>query len=335
MSEDATGAPPRHPLYLDVPMMTSFLAYLEGGVADTLERVSTSKADVSKQKEGGAGVKVPSVFSILGFDASGRMASTTASGTVDEFKIARQHTSASLFNLLYDELQAQSMIKTFGGSADDLSELRIGDLVELDGRYTGNPLEDLLAVVNQFLRYFASDGTDDTSSADIGPREAAKRSGNPAKKSQAGRLTAEAVAAQEAARLQAEERAAQQAEQAFGLVVAQQMLVEVQGSPVADVVLKTESDLRIVATVAREFLTDQVSALLRSSNATILGKVTALAGEGEAINLTRRTVMGALGGEQVREILNSATGSEGFAWNTEDPIVSGPTAQVMPLAIYI
>lgn len=322
MSEEPESLAPRHPLYLDVPMMTSFLAYLEGGVAESLERISTSKDDISRQREGGAGLKVPSVFSMLGFDASGRMASTTASGSTDEVKIARQHTSASLFNLLYDQLQAESMLKTFGGAAEDLSTLVIGDLVQVTGRYVGNPLEDVLAVVNQLLPYFAPDAS--TSAREASSHREAGRSGNPAKKAAARPRTPEELAAQ----------AAEESSR-FGMAVVQQMYVEIQSSSVSDVMLRTDSGLRIVATVAREFLTEQVAAMLRSSHATVLGKITALPGESESINLTRRTAMGAMDGEQARDILNSFTGDDGMAWNTEDPIVNGPTAQIMPLAIYI
>jgi hypothetical protein len=330
MSEDATATPPRHPLYLDVPMMTSFLAYLEGGVADSLERVSTSKADTSSQREGGAGAKIPSILSFVGLDLSGRMASTAASGMVDEFKIARQHTSASLFNLLYDNLHAQSMVKKFEGGPEGLSQLTIGDLIEVQGRYVGNPLEDLLALLSQMLPYFAPDETG-ASHSDERRTSSAGRSGNPAKRAQSRPATAEELAAQELARQQ------QEAEEnsALGFRLMQQMYLDVQASTVSDVVLRTESSVRIVATVAREFLTEQVSALLRSSNATILGKVTALLSESDSVNLTRRTVLGAMNGEQARDLLNGATGPEGFAWNSEDPIVFGPTAQVMPLAIYI
>ena len=204
-----------------------------------------------------------------------------------------------------------------------LADLAIGDLVEV---HIGNPLEDFLVVVHQLLPYFADDTDSDTTSQDANSGKNARKSGNPAKKAAAA--PAEELAADEAA------KQAQQA-QRFGIAVMRQMYVEIQESTVSDVMLKTDSGVRIVATVAREFLTEQVAAMLRSSYATILGKVTALPGDSESINLTRRTAMGAMDGEQARQVLNSFTGTEAQEWNPEDPIVLGPTAQIVPLAIHV
>lgn len=326
-TEDPTSTPPRHPLYLDVPMMTSFLAYLEGGVADSVEQVSMSKADSSRQRDGGGGLKAPSVFGLLGLDLSGRISSTDASGSTEEVKIARLHTSASLFNLLYDRLHGESMVKAFDGNEEHLNTLTNGDLVEVDGRYEGNPLEDVLAVFNQIIPYVWPEDSEPAGPRDSKSEKATRRSGNPAKKSQG---THTALGAQL-------DRTSEDSDedQQIGVRLIQQMHTEVRGSSVSDVVLKTESDLRIVATVAREFLTDQVSAMLRSSQVTVLGKVTAIADHSESINLTRRTVMGAFDGDQARQMLSDATSGGGLMMNSADPIVTGPTIQVMPLAIYV
>jgi hypothetical protein len=316
---DAPPKVPRHPLYLDVPMMTSFLAYLEGGVAAKIEQVTTATADATKQKEGGAGLKTPSIMGLLGVDISGKLAATSSTNSSEELRVARQHTSASLFNVLHDQLRSGALLHSLSTS-DQLDGLAAGDIVELSGRYEGNPLEDLLAMMNQLLPYIDVDESNRTPEGN----GSAKRSGNPARKAAAGKAPDPATAAAEAA------KSASNA----GIQLFRQMHRDVQESPVSDVVLRTESGLRVVATVAREFFTTEVSAMLKASNATVVGKVTSVE-RTDPINLTRRTVLGAMDSDQARQMLLSIGESEDFNFAVTDPIVEAPTLQLMPLAIYI
>ena len=63
-----------------------------------------------------------------------------------ESKSARQHTAASLFNLLYEYLSSDDQLVTLS-EPSQLEELRTGQLVEMAGEYLGNPLEAILAFV--------------------------------------------------------------------------------------------------------------------------------------------------------------------------------------------
>jgi hypothetical protein len=65
-----------HPLYLDVPMMVSFLAALEGsGVAFEGEELATAGTTGSKTKEGGGRIGLPAIGALFGIDLSGRIES--------------------------------------------------------------------------------------------------------------------------------------------------------------------------------------------------------------------------------------------------------------------
>ena len=61
-----------HPVYLDVPMMISFLA-LRDGVAFEDTTTRRDSQTTSRERERSARVRRPSLGSLLGFDASGRM----------------------------------------------------------------------------------------------------------------------------------------------------------------------------------------------------------------------------------------------------------------------
>jgi hypothetical protein len=151
MSEPSPGYSLLHPVYLDVPMMVSFLAHLEGGVS--VEEEQTAKQSGARQRllKGRAGLRAR-----LGPIGSGDFG---AEGSTErreedslESKTSRHHTAASLFNLLYDYLTEDGQLVQVEDSGD-LDPLRPGQLVELTGEYLGNPLEESLALLAAFMPY--------------------------------------------------------------------------------------------------------------------------------------------------------------------------------------
>src|SRR3954471_193086 len=113
-------------------MMISFLAALRDGVAfeDTMTRRESQST--SREREGSARVRLPSLGSLLGFDASGRMASTRQGETSEEVMAVRRHTEASLFNALYAALTEDGLLRAVSDPAD-LANIAPGDVVELFG----------------------------------------------------------------------------------------------------------------------------------------------------------------------------------------------------------
>ena len=88
-----------YPIYLDIPMMISFLAALEGGVSKQAD-IRQGRTVVTTRDQA-AGGRV-SLFDVPGLkiDLSGRMGSSSQAQDTDEMRIVREHTAASLFNLL-------------------------------------------------------------------------------------------------------------------------------------------------------------------------------------------------------------------------------------------
>jgi hypothetical protein len=109
------------------------------------------------------------------------------------------------------------------------------------------------------------------------------------------------------------------------------MYEDVKVSPVSDVLISTDEGLSLVATVAREFFTEQVSAQLRSSVVNVIGKVALVSGS-EPINLMRRTVL-AMADEA--DTADMFSGFPGMQNSSERIHIQPPFVQVMPLAIYI
>ena len=134
-----------HPIYLDVPMMTSFLAALEGGVAygsDVTSR-SENQRSVSGEAEGHAGLPSFSILNLAQLRSAGQNQWGRLLGGSEEIKLIRRHTEASLFMVLRQRLRARNDIADIGEVAHLTEELH-GALVEETGRIYRSPLSEVL-----------------------------------------------------------------------------------------------------------------------------------------------------------------------------------------------
>jgi len=85
-----------HPLYLNVPMMVSFLGALQGeGVAFEDEELARTGSGESHEKGGGGRIGLPGIGSLLGFDLSGRFQSAGQEEESRETKILRKQMLAA------------------------------------------------------------------------------------------------------------------------------------------------------------------------------------------------------------------------------------------------
>jgi hypothetical protein len=315
-----------HPLYLDVQMMVSFLAYLEGGVFTTAEETTQTEISKEKNASGSAKFKLPSLASLLGLEASVSGDASRKSAETAETKVARHHTAASLFNGLYQHLTTGTTLHKIE-SAEDLHSLKTGDFVEVSGRYTGNPLEQTLDLMNSFLDYMRQiaerDNERNRSSSN------ARRSNNPQRREAASLLNTDDSDYVELAQQY------RTFERSFEFMMVQKMREEIESSPIHDVVLKTSSDLRVILTVSSEYYSPSVAEHLTSGDFTAVGKVTRVLKSGESINLSRRTIIGKLG-DDADQIATSITDSiPQITQLAGSPVVEYPALQVLPMAIFV
>lgn len=311
-----------HPVYLDISMMMSFLAYLEGGVDSGGEETTTTGSTNEKKRELGTKLKLPSLF---GFSAEG--SGTGSSGkTLEqtlEYTAVRQHTSASLFNGLYSYLREDNKIVslTQEGELDSISP---GQLVEMKGSYSGNPLEEVLNLFASLLSYAPDEA--EQQQEPVQPARNRRRSGNPQVRNSSGNDGGAAP-----------DRAAQlaQATHDYGLRILQQMRSDMDASPVRDVLFQNRNGLKAVLTLDARYFSEATRENLRSGEFIVLGKVTQVLGGDESINLARRTVLGAAGPDLARQLIIDSTASSDFTISASDPIVTAPAAQILPMAIFV
>lgn len=333
MTETGPGYSLLHPVYLDLPMMVSFLAHLEGGVSVEEEQTSTQSGARERLLKGRAGLRAR--FAPIGSADIGMEGSTQRRDEDSlESKTSRHHTAASLFNLLYDYLTEDSQLVNVN-APEDLEALRPGQLVELTGEYLGNPLEESLALLSAFLPYMKAQKEAEAEQPSARrPAQRPKRSG-PRNQIASGPADPEAAAA---AALEATmQEMVRQAEvaQEMGLMVMSLMAEDITKVPVHDVLVRTSGEVNAVLTVDSEFYSATTHEYLRAGEFRVVGKITRVLRGDKVINLTRRTVMGAMPSNTARETLSELSNSEGLALDLADPIIAAPGIQILPMAIFL
>lgn len=105
-----------------------------------------------------------------------------------------------------------------------------------------------------------------------------------------------------------------------------------QTSPVVDLVFVTPEDLPVVAVLDRSAAEAATEALLQDGTYRVLGKVTAVLGPDEGINLFRRSLLAALGPNAGSEMLAQVE-QAGADVELVDPLLEGPILQLVPIAV--
>ena len=332
MARDAAGAADlnevvrlSHPVYLDTPMLVSFLASLEDGVSYSSEVASKYSASRGREGEGSGKASLPSIATLLGLNlsAEGRYKRTSADEEGVESKFVREHTAASLFNRLHLRLDNSPGSITKITSPEALSEVTSGSLVELRGEITGNPLKQVLDFMAAIGPYF---GIDIDHSESEAPRSQ-QRSVRPAKGK--NRQTVPQVASMSG-------------EQAPDLSIPDMLKVikrEVERSPVLDLLMQSPDGIKAVLTVSRDLLSSEAEAYIIGGQFSVLAKVSAVLDEGSSISLLRRTVFG-FGGRELSEQMfadfdKAMAEPGGVNLSLASAVIDGPAIQLLPLAIYL
>ncbi|MGQ1836950.1 DUF6414 family protein [Kocuria turfanensis] len=321
MNNDAPGYGLAHPVYLDVPMMLSFLAHLEGGFS--ISETETTTASGARERFLKARGSLRAKLWAVGEGSAETEASTqNRDETQTESQTERHHTEASLFNLLYEYLNEDNQVVRIADT-ENLTDLYSGQLVELSGEYLGNPIEDILTFFDAFVPYVAEEETEKSQASGAQTTKAQKkRSGNPSVRAAASQAPTQASGNNES-------------EDMSWMRLMKRMSQDIESAPVHDLLFRTEHGLEAVITAASLYYSATTTEYLRAGEFRVIGKVTKVVKEGDAINLTRRTVLGAAGPDVAEDMISGITEAEGFDLGVANPIVSGPAIQILPMAIFI
>src|SRR5262249_22892843 len=143
-----------YPIYLDTPMMTSFLASLEGGIMEETNIEGKTISAEEKARSASIGAKVSKLISgFIYLEGKGELAKKVSDTLESQYKSTVRFPNATLFVRLRDLLSEQNLVKPLK-SKTDFEAVRIGDLVEFQGITRPNPAYQVRRAVNQILPLF-------------------------------------------------------------------------------------------------------------------------------------------------------------------------------------
>jgi hypothetical protein len=314
-------------LYLDVPMLISFLATLEGGVSYSSEVAEVAQRATKSTVEGSSEAKLPGLTSLLGLSLSlsGKLQRDNEQSQSVESKFIRQHTAASLFNSLRHRLYVDSSVQRVR-TARDLTSIVSGSIVEVSGSINESPLQRLVDFVKNIFPF-----VEEHVQAELKKLPTMKRN-------QRDRLSPDERAALEQMESGVAAIKAQLEGNKQTLKMIELIEQDLKSSPLSDFVVQGEGVAGFLS-AHREFLTDDLTAGVLGGTFKVLGKVTAVDPAADAqAPVVRRGAMGAVSESVIDSMLDSMRNSaeeSGIRLNLPEGQLRGPYVQLIPLAIFV
>jgi len=295
-----------HPIYLDVPMLVSFAAAIEGGLSFGAE-VTTEKSKATNI-EGGVSGKLgfSSLFSrFLEASVEGRLAGNRSTGEHSVEHESKSHTEASVAILLYDRLRRDGRYIVDPQKIEDLKGVEPGALVEVVGIVEKNPVDAVIDFIDavDILSRMAPDAN----SAPVRGRGGGKTKGKP---------TPELSTIQ---------------------VIRDSLDRDRKRTPISNISLRCSvpDKATAIVTLRTENLRDLTLSELHKNSVRVLGKVTRVVGPGEKVSAFENYGMALMDPEMLRGVFGSISNNPDMVAEFGDVEVEGPAVQILPLMVFV
>ena len=128
-----------YPIYLDIPMMTGFLASLEGGLVEKADIERKSGDAKERTRSVSFGVKISELLSgIVGGGAEAGLSKTLSETLEDQYRSTVQFPNTALFIRLRNLLINRKAVASID-SVEDLQRTSLGAIVEFQGLAVPSP----------------------------------------------------------------------------------------------------------------------------------------------------------------------------------------------------
>ncbi len=342
MAEGFDGETLRHPLYLDVPMMTSFLATITDGVSfeAKVQTKRGTKQQVTAGVEAGTTIKppIPSLLSLLSLDLRGKLGAERGTEENEEMEIVRRHTEASLFNQLRNLLADNQAIVRLDSNEEDWDNLRIGEIVEITGEIQRNPLATILDLYGRVIEPVWQKGIEqqqkrllaiETELKTIATQrpQAGQRSKPPSQNTETRQQGLE----EERTELEAKAASNDETMLVVGLI-----RDDLRASHLQDVILNPQdtSGKPCILTLSSEAGFGRPLEDLLGAELVVLGKITKIVKEGETINLLRRSALAFMSNNIMNDLAQELDNAPGLNFKLTKTELEGPSLQILPMAIF-
>lgn len=290
-----------YPIYLDVPMIVSFVAATEGGYAleNAVKRTQETTKDIKGDITGDVGLS--------GLISNLAKANVTSSANLEgqraqsnESQIILKHTEASLFMGLRNKLYSQHRIICLDDCEqsewDALQLSPFSDLVELSGYIYRSPINEIARLGERFLSFMSVQQETTSSSPNTSNVD----------------------------------------QQTIAVNAIQSLRKDLETSPLSDVILSHEGKWKKCAVID---LSTKILPLIEQDRlicgrVVVLGKVTRILKQQETINLCRRSIFGYTAQKALTEMISSFEKIPGISIKLVPYEVKYPAVEIIPMAIY-
>jgi len=290
-----------HPIYLDVPMLVSFAAATQGGLALGSEVTAEKGANRSTTGTVSGKLGFSQLFQKL-FDASvsAELTGERASETHVLRKESKAHTEASIAILLYHQLQQAGGYIIQPKDIDDLRAYGPGTLVEVSGTVEKNAVDTVI----DYMDAVAILSRLDTS-------QTSQQHGKGKNRSKVGKSEIEKF------------RDALDSDR--------------KRTPISNIVVRCSepANLNVVVTLRTENLRDLTLSELHKNSVSIVGKVTRAIGKDETMSSFENYGMSLMAPKMLNQLFGEMTKQENIVAEFSDVQVHGPAFQILPLMVFV
>jgi hypothetical protein len=301
-----------HPIYLDVPMLMSFAAAVQGGISleSEITRDRTKTTEISGQADGG--FNAGPLFKVVA-DASASLqgAGRNESGIQESRKEFRSYTEASIAILLYDGLKANKSIVEIN-KITDIQKVDSGSLVEISGVAHRNSVDAIIDYIDTLLNF--------------------GRINDSLKRNQGSTFQAGSKSKGEHPKNQDSTRMYKN--------VCEILKQDRDRTPISNLILKClrPNEMSAVLTMRRENLRDLTFSEINRNTVRVVGKVTRLIGEDEKMSSFENYGFSLLSIESLDQLFSEVAtkmAGSGVYVDFVNPSIKGPALQILPLMVFV
>jgi len=291
-----------HPIYLDVPMLVSFAAATQGGLALEAEVTAERKSGGSASANISGKFSLSKLFqSLVDTSVAVEVAGNHSSESHELRKESKAYTEASIAIILYHQLQQNGGYILQPKNIKDIQDCGLGTLVEVAGKVEKNAVDaviDYLDAVAILGRLATPEPQSQTKGKSV----------NQTKDSLSNVTRIREILDQDRKR-----------------------------TPLSNVVVRCSEpeDLNVVVTLRTENLRDLTLSELNKNTVRVVGKITRAIGSNESMSSFENYGMALLSPEILNEAFSHITNNDGIVTEFTDIEVQGPAFQILPLMIFV
>ncbi len=295
-----------HPIYLDVPMLVSFAAAIQGGLS--LETEVTHEKETTKA----ASAKVAGKFGLSNLFSNlfELTAETDVSGSLEKKsqetrRESKSHTEASIAILLYDLLCKNADYLIQPKDANTLSHTFPGALVEVAGTLEKNAVDTVIDYVDA-INILSGLAEPTAVMQPLPSKQTPSKKSTPAQPTQLDKIR-------------------------------EILDKDRKRTPISNVILRCDEPpgMKVVVTLRTANLRDLTLTELHQNYVRVVGKVTRIVGEGQRMSAFENYGLALLKPEMLKTVFDGLAASPEIVTRFSDVEVLGPAVQILPLMIFV